>query len=147
MNVIAFGADARTPGSDALLAELRVRGYEVIAYGPPAGGSEEWAEVGERVARDVVEGRAVTGIACCHIGTGVSIAANKVRGARAALCADPETARGARRWNDANVLCLSLAGTHPAAVGSILDAWLTPEPVDDAERPNIARLSSIESSH
>jgi ribose 5-phosphate isomerase B len=141
---ISFGADERTPLTDAILAELRVRGIEPILHGPIAGTGEQWAEVGEVVARDVVEGRAATGIACCYTGTGVSMAANKVRGARAALCIDAEIARGARRWNDANVLCLALSRTSPGDVPAILDAWLTREPVDPSEQPNIARLAAIE---
>lgn len=144
MATISFGADERTAVTDAILAELRRRGYDVMLYGPPGGGAEEWAEVGEKVARDVVAGRARTGIACCDTGTGVAMAANKVAGARAALCADAGIALGARRWNDANVLCLSLARTHPGEVAAILDAWFTEEPVDGSERRNIARLGEME---
>ncbi|MCK9521264.1 MAG: RpiB/LacA/LacB family sugar-phosphate isomerase [Dehalococcoidia bacterium] len=144
MGTISFGADDRTELTDALLAELERRGFEVRGYGPPLGGREQWAEVGERVALDVVEGRAETGIACCYTGTGVSIAANKVRRARAALCIDAATTRGARLWNDANVLCLSLQNTRPEDVPAILDAWFSDEPVDESERANIARLGDIE---
>lgn len=144
MRFISFGADERTPLTDAILAELRSRGIEAILHGPIAGTAEQWTEVGELVARDVVEGRAETGVACCYTGTGVSIAANKVRGARAALCIDAEIARGARRWNDANVLCLALSRTAPEDVQAILDAWLSREPVDPSEQPNIDRLIEIE---
>ncbi|MGE5596722.1 MAG: RpiB/LacA/LacB family sugar-phosphate isomerase [Hyphomicrobiales bacterium] len=144
MATISFGADDRTPVTDAILAELTRRGFEVRGYGPAGGGSEQWAEVGERVALDVAEGRAATGIACCYTGTGVSIAANKVRGIRAALCTDAEMASGARRWNDANVLCLALARTNPGDVAAILDAWLSGEPIDESERPNIERVADIE---
>ncbi len=143
MVAISVGADERTGVTDALLAELRRRGFEVATHGPIGPWNEEWPEVGEAVARDVVSGRAVTGVACCHTGTGVSIAANKVAGARAALCADAEIARGARRWNDANVLCLALSRTRPEDVGSILDAWLRTAP-DEGERANVERVAVIE---
>lgn len=141
---VSLGSDERTPVTDALLAELRRRGYELSLHGAVAGTGEEWARVGELVALDVVCGRAVTGIACCHTGTGVSIAANKVPGARAALCADAAIALGARRWNDANVLCLALARTHPEDLPPILDAWFNAGPVDEGERPNLERLAIME---
>ena len=76
----------------------------------------------------MAEGRADQGVVCCWTGTGASIAANKVAGARAALCADAETARGARRWNDANVLALSLRTTSAALLDEILDGWFDGEP-------------------
>ena len=96
-------------------------------------------------ARDVADGRAEQGIVCCWTGTGASIAANKVAGVRAALCADAATASGARRWNDANVLALSLRTTSPALLGEILDAWFAAEASDDAEdRASVAHVQEIE---
>ena len=71
---------------------------------------------------------------CCWTGTGASIAANKVPGIRAALCGDAETAEGARKWNDANVLALSLRTTSAALLSEILDAWFAGEPSSDEER-------------
>jgi ribose 5-phosphate isomerase B len=84
-------------------------------------------------------GEADTGVVCCWTGTGVSIAANKVPGVRAALCVDAETARGARRWNDANVLCLSLRSTSEVIAREILDAWFAAEP-DPSEAANVERV-------
>ncbi len=84
------------------------------------------------------------GIVCCWTGTGAAIAANKVRGVRAALCADAATAEGARKWNDANVLALSLRTTSPAVLDEILDAWFAGAPSaapDDAA--NVAHLDEI----
>lgn len=144
MATISFGSDERTPVTDAVIAELKRRGYEAVLHGAVAGGHEEWARVGELVARDVACGRASAGIACCHTGTGVSIAANKVAGVRAALCADAGIAAGARRWNDANVLCLSLARTRAEDVPAILDAWFDAGPVDEDERANIERVVLLE---
>src|ERR671930_2366137 len=121
---ISVAADERTGVADAIVEELRRRGHEPVVHG--ALNEEErddWAWASEAAARDVAEGRADQGIVACWTGTGASIAANKVRGIRAALCGDAETARGARRWNDANVLALSLRATSPALLEEILDAW------------------------
>jgi ribose 5-phosphate isomerase B len=96
-------------------------------------------------ARDVVEGAADQAIVCCWTGTGASIAANKVRGVRAALCADAVTAAGARRWNDANVLALSLRSTAEAELAEILDAWFATGPSDqDADRASVAHIGELE---
>jgi ribose 5-phosphate isomerase B len=127
---VAIGADGTGPLTDALLEELARRGYEVARYGAIADGSTAWASIGHAVAREVAEARADAGIVCCWTGTGISMAANKVRGARAALCADAQTAQGARRWNDANVLALSLRATSPAVGLEILEAFLA-TPVSD----------------
>ena len=110
-----------------------------------AGGRETpWPDVAEQVARLVAQGAVDTGVLCCWTGTGVSIAANKVPGVRAALCADADTARGARRWNAANVLALSLAGTSPDLAAGIVDAWLETTDVDAEEARNIERVSELE---
>jgi ribose 5-phosphate isomerase B len=99
----------------------------------------------EAVARDVADGRAQQGIVCCWTGTGASIAANKVDGVRAALCPDAPTAAGARRWNDANVLAISLRATSDAELSEILDAWFSGEAsIEEEDRANIAHLDAIE---
>ncbi len=145
MATISFGADERTVVTDHILNELRARGFDVVLHGTMAGEEAQWAEVGAAVARDVVEGRAETGIACCFTGTGVSMAANKVPGARAALCFHPDIAHGARKWNDANVLCMALSRTTPEEATAILEAWLAPATVDESELPNIAALEGLSS--
>ncbi|MGH8879904.1 MAG: RpiB/LacA/LacB family sugar-phosphate isomerase, partial [Stackebrandtia sp.] len=105
----------------------------------------DWAWASEAAARDVADGRAQQAIVCCWTGTGASIAANKVGGVRAALCGDSETARGARRWNDANVLALSLRLTSAPLLDEILDAWFSGEvSTDGDDRSNIAHLSELE---
>ena len=107
---ISVAADERTGVADAVVRELERRGHDPIVHGALSDEErDDWAWASEAAARDVADGRAEQGIVCCWTGTGASIAANKVAGIRAALCADAETARGARRWNDANVLALSLA--------------------------------------
>ena len=145
---IALAADELTGVAELLPEELRQRGHEVVAHG--AYSNEErsdWAWASEAAARDVAEGRAEQAVIACWTGTGASIAANKVPGIRAALCGDAETAAGARRWNDANVLALSLRLTSHASLGEILDAWFAGGPSDTAEDvANVAHLSEIETA-
>lgn len=141
---VAFGADDANAVTDAILEELRRRGAEVVVVGAPAGSKDPWAFVAERVARAVASGEAETGILCCYTGTGVSIAANKVPGVRAALCFDPELVAGARRWNDANVLCLSLMRTRPEDVPELLRAWFETTEVDPEELVSIEHLRELE---
>jgi ribose 5-phosphate isomerase B len=105
---------------------------------------DDWAWASEAAARDVADGRAEQGIVCCWTGTGASIAANKVAGVRAALCGDAATADGARRWNDANVLALSLRATSPAVLEEILDAWFAGAPSEEEDdRANVTHLEEI----
>jgi ribose 5-phosphate isomerase B len=132
---IAFGTDERTALTEAIAAELRQHGHEVVILADPA----PWPEVGRAVGEAVAGGDADRGVVCCWTGTGVSMAANKVPGVRAALCTDAETAAGARRWNDANVLALGLRLTSPEVAKEMLGAFLSTDP-DDSERDNIARL-------
>lgn len=134
-----LGADERTALTDAVRADLEGRGAEVVVVGPPAGDDQQWAEVGQRVGAAVADGSVDTGVLFCWTGTGASIAANKVRGVRAALCTDAATAAGARRWNDANVLVMSLRLTSPQVASEMLDAWFATE-ADPSEAGNIARL-------
>jgi ribose 5-phosphate isomerase B len=144
--LIAVAADERTGVADAIAEKLRERGYEVIPHGALAESErDDWAWASEAAARDVAEGRAEQAVIACWTGTGAAIAANKVAGIRAALCADAETARGARRWNDANVLALSLRSTAEAELEEILEAWLGGEPSpEEDDRANVAHLSEIE---
>ena len=136
---IVLGSDEKTGLTDAVEAALRERGHDVDLVGPPGGETIQWAEVGQRVGEAVAKGEADAGVLFCWTGTGASIAANKVPGVRAALCADAQTAEGARKWNDANVLVLSLRLTSPTVASEMLDAWFSTEP-DPSESENIARL-------
>lgn len=141
---VVIGSDERTPTTDAVIEALRERGVEVEAHGPLAGEEKEWAEVSEEVARAVADGEAEQGVLFCWTGTGCSIAANKIPGIRAALCADAETARGARSWNDANLLAMSLRLTTPILAKEIVDAWLETKDVDPTEVENIERVRRLE---
>src|SRR5438309_5723674 len=130
--LISVAADELTGVAGAVVEELRRRGHEVLLHGALAAGERaEWAWASEAAARDVAEGRAQQAIVCCWTGTGASIAANKVGGVRAALCLDAATAAGARRWNDANALALSLRATSDAELAEILDAWFAQDPSDE----------------
>jgi ribose 5-phosphate isomerase B len=142
---ISVSADELAGVASAILAALERRGHELIAHGALSAERSDWAWASEAVACDVAEGRAEQGVVCCWTGTGAAIAANKVAGVRAALCADAQTAAGARRWNDANVLALSLRTTSEALLGEILDAWFAAEPsTEPADRANLERLREIE---
>src|SRR6476469_11230652 len=142
---VAVAADERVGIAAAIVAELRSRGHDPIPHGALNDAERnDWAWASEAAARDVAEGRADQAIVCCWTGTGASIAANKVGGVRAALCADAETARGARRWNDANVLALSLRTTSAPLLPEILDGWFTSDPSDDpADQANITHVVEI----
>ena len=140
---IALGSDERSQLTDFVEAELRRRGHDLELVGPPAGDPSPWPDVAEAVAERVAEGKSDEGVLFCWTGTGVSIAANKVPGVRAALCADAETARGARAWNQANVLCLSLASTSEEAAKGILDAWFSAE-ADAREEANVEKVNALD---
>ncbi|HEY7952020.1 MAG TPA: RpiB/LacA/LacB family sugar-phosphate isomerase [Solirubrobacteraceae bacterium] len=143
---VAIAADEMTGIASALAPALRGRGHEVFAHGVFAENErDDWAWASEAAARDVAAGRADQAIVCCWTGTGASIAANKVHGIRAALCPDAATAAGARRWNDANVLALSLRTTSEAELAEILDAWFASEPSAEAEdRDSVEHVREIE---
>ena len=142
---IAVSSDERTGVAERVVEELRERGHEAVTHGALADGDRpDWAWASEAAARDVAEGRADQAVVCCWTGTGASIAANKVPGIRAALCGDARTAEGARRWNDANVLALSLRSTSHAELEEILDAWFAGTPSADAsDAANVAHLDEI----
>jgi ribose 5-phosphate isomerase B len=129
----------------AMVEQLRARGHEPVLHGAlNPDERDDWAWASEAAARDVAEGRADQAVVACWTGTGASIAANKVGGIRAALCVDAQTAEGARKWNDANVLALSLRSTSEAELSEILDAWFAAQPSsDDDDRANVAHLDEI----
>jgi ribose 5-phosphate isomerase B len=136
---VALGSDERTALTDSVQADLERRGHAVTLVGPPGGETSEWADIGRRVGELVAGGEVDTGVLFCWTGTGASIAANKIRGVRAALCTDAATSAGARKWNDANVLVMGLRLTSPEVAHEMLDAWFATEP-DPTEATNIARL-------
>lgn len=145
---IAIGSDERTPMTDAVVAEVEARGYQVTRYGPLAGEEQYWPHVARQVAESVAAGTADEGILFCWTGTGVSLAANKVPGIRAALCDDAETARGARLWNNANVLCLSIRRTTEIIAKEILASWFgTAYQPNDVDDTCLRQVDAIESDY
>ena len=144
---IAIGSDERTHLTDAVIEDVRRRGHEVVLMGALAEGDPEtdWPLTSQQVAEAVASGVADEGIVCCWTGTGASIAANKVAGVRAALCGDAETARGARVWNAANVLALSLRATSEPVAKEILEAWFATAPGDDEwNKRQIERIRELD---
>ena len=140
---ISVAADERTGVADTLVEELRRRGHEAILHGAlEPDERDDWAWASEAAARDVAGGRADQAIVACWTGTGCSIAANKVPGIRAALAFDAETAEGARKWNDANVLALSLRATSEAVLVEILDAWFAGDP--SADKDDVANIRHVD---
>jgi len=136
---IIVGADDEGPVADTVIDELRSRGHGVTVLE-----HEQWPDVAARVAQAVAAGEADQGVLFCWTGTGTSMAANKVPGVRAALAWEPWIAEGARKWNDANVLVMSLKRTEPDTARAIVDAWLSVEEPDPDEAANIARLGELD---
>ena len=132
---IAIGSDEKCYLTDRVVALVQASGHVVSLFGPLQDEAKDWPEVARQVAESVASGQADEGILFCWTGTGVSLAANKVPGIRAALCDEAETARGARLWNNANVLCLSIRRTSEVKAKEILETWFAtayvPNEVDD----------------
>jgi len=143
---IAVASDEKTYLTDFVIEDLKARGHEPILFGPLIGEALPWTLAAEQLADAVANGEAEEGVLFCYTGTGASIAANKVPGVRAALCGDAQTARGARWWNDANVLVLSLRATSPEVAKEILEAWFS-ETVQPEEIATIDHLKDIEARH
>lgn len=148
---LAIGSDEKTYLTDVVIAELEKRGHTVELFGPLRGDNSNkehslnWTQVAQAVAERVAQNNADEGILFCWTGTGVSLAANKVPGIRAALCGDAETAKGARLWNRANVLCMSLRTTSEIVAREILDAWFnTPLGADPSDVLAVEQVSDIE---
>jgi ribose 5-phosphate isomerase B len=143
---VAVAADERSALAQFLIEELLARGHEPLLHGALLDGARtDWAWGSAAAAEDVVAGRADQAIVCCWTGTGAAIAANKVGGIRAALCGDAVTAAGARRWNDANVLALSLRAVGEGVLGEILDAWFaTAASTEPADRANVEHVAELD---
>ena len=145
---IAVGSDDRTPLTEAVIGELKERGMSVTLLGALVNGDDpDWPEVGRSVAERVSRGEADQGILFCWTGTGVSIAANKVPGVRAALCTDATTASGARRWNHANVLVMGLRLTSQESAREMLEAWFSTPPGEGKDADMVARLATMDETH
>ena len=139
---IALGSDEATGVTEYVAEALVARGHQVVRVGALAFGDDaRWPAVGRKVGELVASGACDEGVVFCFTGTGVSMAANKVPGVRAALCNDAQTAAGARRWNHANVLCMSLRTTSMDEASEILELWLS-EPFGDGEDAEMVSMLS-----
>jgi len=144
---IAIGSDMPAHVVDLVIEEVRRRGHEVVVVGASKEGREvPWPRVALEVAEMVRSGECDEGIVMCWTGTGVTIVANKVPGIRAALCVDAETAKGARKWNHANVLAMSIRLTSEYVAKEILEAWFT-TPFDEKEKPMINMVEEVENKY
>ena len=143
---IAVGSDEKNHLTDFVIVELQKLNHDLELYGPLEEDDIEWTDVAEKVATRVASGQCDQGILFCWTGTGCSIAANKIPGIRAALCKDAEIAEGARKWNDANVLTMSLISTSTDEAKKILDVWFNTFP-EEEEKVNIEKITEIEKKY
>jgi len=142
---VAVGSDDTYSIAIFIVDYLRKKGFEVVTVGALATGKPyPWPDVGFEVGSMVARGEVDYGIVICYTGTGVSIAANKVKGVRAALVTDAKNAEGARKWNDANVLALSARLTSEELAKEIIDAFFGTVGVDASEAANIGKLKAID---
>lgn len=119
--------------AEAVVQILKEMGHEVTEFGALVATPAPWPKVAVEVAQKVAAGAFDQGVLFCWTGTGISLAANKVKGIRAALCHDAQTAAGARKWNDANILAMSLRSTSETVAKEILEAWFSNGPSEDRE--------------
>lgn len=141
--MLALGCDH---GGYELMQEVKThldkRGFEYKDYGCYGTDSVDYPEYAKKVANAVVGGECELGILICGTGIGISIAANKVKGIRAALCADCFSAEATREHNNANILCMGARTTGPGLALKIVDAFLD-TPFSNDER-HIRRINMIE---
>jgi ribose 5-phosphate isomerase B len=130
---IAVGSDMKTHLTEVVVDELKKMGHEVEIFGALVKAPALWSQVAVEVAEKVSTGKYDQAVLFCWTGTGISLAANKVKGIRAALCHDAETSRGARKWNDANILAMSLRAVSEQVAKEILGAWFSTSPSTDRE--------------
>lgn len=122
---LAVSSDEKTSLTESVVSYLKKKKHRLVLLGDLVDKKKrwKWVEIGEEVAHKVSRGEVEQGILFCWSGTGVCMAANRIKGARAALCWDVETARLARKWDDANILCLSLRYISETVAKEILDVW------------------------
>ena len=141
---IAMCSDEPYPVHEVVRALLEKRGHTVVGFGSIATGNEAaWADVAEQAALSIARGECDEGVFFCWSGTGISMAANKVAGIRAALCGDPGTARAARIWNHANVLCLSNRTLSTDIAKEIIEAWFEPASGGEGDE-GVRKLEAVE---
>jgi ribose 5-phosphate isomerase B len=145
---IAIASDHAAVALRARVAEmLRARGHEALDLGADGSCSVDYPDYALLVTGEVTASRCECGILVCGTGIGMSIAANKVPGIRAALCTDPYMARMARAHNDANVLCLGARVIGEGLAEEILDAWLSTSFIGGRHANRVAKIGAIEACH
>src|SRR3972149_158948 len=122
---IVVASDEKTPLTDFVVDYLKAKGHELFLYGDLLNKNGRWADIGKEAAQKVAGGEADQGLLFCWSGTGITMAANRIKGARAALCWSPEIAKLARKWDDANILVMALVDTSNETAEKILDTWFT----------------------
>jgi len=128
----------------ALTDFLKQQGHTVCVHGPPDGASCDYPVPAVLVGRDVAEGRSDAGVLVCGSGIGISIAANKVPGVRAALAGDDHAAEMSRRHNDANVICFSGSSTDPDQAISMVEVFLRTPFEGGRHARRVAQIAVIE---
>ena len=145
---IAVGSDMNAHLTDVVVEELEKMGHDVTPFGALVETPALWSKVATDVAQKVAAGEFDQAVLFCWTGTGISLAANKVPGIRAALCHDAETARGARLWNDANILAMSIRAVSAEVAKEILSAWFSAAPSKDSEDvASLAYLAEVEKKY
>ena len=137
---VVFGADDENETTRAVTGYLAEAGHEVVLVTDLTA----WPAIGAAVGKAVADGTVDLGVVMCWTGTGTAIAANKVPGVRAALAWEPWIARGARLWNDANVLAMSLKRLAPDVAVEVARAFLDTTEPDPEEAANVARLIALD---
>jgi ribose 5-phosphate isomerase B len=143
---IAISSDEYFPTLETLFEEVKRYGHEIVYFGPKQGeDAVDWPDVTSQAVECVVKKQADEAIVLCWTGTGCTLVANKYPGIRAALCVDAETAKGARIWNHANVLGVSLRLTSPSMLKEILKVWFeTPHSQDEWNKTQIEKIVKLD---
>lgn len=128
---IVVASDERTKLTDFVVDWLKSQGHTLILLGVLGDSiNDRWVEIGKKTGLLVSEGKVERGILFCWSGTGICMAANRIKGARAALCWDRQIARLARKWDNANILCLALVSIKEDEAKEIIDTFLS-SPFDE----------------
>lgn len=142
---IAIGNDhAATELKFVIMDYLKELGHEVVNFGTDDTKSCNYPEYGEKVGRAVAAGEADCGILICGTGVGISIAANKVPGVRAAVCSDTTTARLVKQHNNANILAFGARIVGVELAKDIVDAYLNAEFMGGKHKTRIDMIHEIE---
>lgn len=124
---IIIASDEETPLTDFVIDYLKARDHELFLFGDLLNKNGRWVNIGKEATQKVAGGEADQGILFCWSGTGITMAANRINGARAALCWSPEIAKLARKWDEANILVMALVDTSNETAEKILDSWFAGE--------------------